>query len=80
MTCPAELHAPVGAHVLDDVHVSGLVADHDHRSLADDGADEVAGVGDLGLETYVAPVAAVEEPLELDAVQLVARVHLERDS
>jgi hypothetical protein len=64
----------VGADVLDDVDPALEVADQDHRALADDAHAEVARVRDLGLEADVAPVLAVEEALQLEAVQRLAGV------
>ena len=76
----AEAHAAVGADVLDDVDSAFEVAGQDHRALADDAEAEVAGVRDLGLEADVAPVLAVEEALQLEAVQRLAGVAHERDA
>src|SRR5437764_12562306 len=66
------------ADVLDDVEGAVAVAGQAHRALADLRACEVAGVGHLGLEADVAPVAAVEYPLELAAIQRLVGVRAER--
>jgi hypothetical protein len=76
----AKAHATVGADVLDDVDAAVEVACQDHRALADDANAEVARVRDLGLEADVAPVPAVEEALELEAVQRLAGVAREGDA
>jgi hypothetical protein len=70
----AEGHAAVRAAVLDDAHRAVGVAHHDHAALADLAAPEVAGARDLALQADVAPVAAVEEALELVAVDRVVGV------
>jgi DNA-binding transcriptional LysR family regulator len=49
-------------------------AHHDDRALADHGALEVARVRDLGLQADVAPVALVEEAVELALVALLVGV------
>jgi hypothetical protein len=64
----AEGHAAVGAAVLDHVQFAALVAHQDHAALADHRALEVAGVRHLALQPHVAPVALVEEALELAPV------------
>jgi hypothetical protein len=75
----AERHAAMRAHVLDHVERAIAVAGQDHRALADRRALEVARPGNLGLETDVAPVAAVEQPLELAAIDRFVGVGRERD-
>src|ERR1700712_3642245 len=64
----AELHAAVGADVLDDIDAALGVAHHDDRALADDSALEVAGIRDFRFQADVAPVLAVEEAFEFLAV------------
>jgi hypothetical protein len=76
----AKAHAAVRADVLDDVDLAILRAHQDHRALADDGALEIAGVRNLGLEADVAPMTLVEEAFELTPMQLLAGVGGERDA
>ena len=76
----AETHAAVGAHVLEDVERAVGVAHQDHRALAHHRSLEVPGVGHLGLQAHVAPVAPVEEALQLLAIDLIAGVGDEGDA
>src|SRR4029077_10572972 len=76
---PQELHAAVRAHVFHHVHGARPVANENHRTLADRRALEVSGIRDLRFETYIAPMARIEEPFELAAIDFGVGVDPERD-
>jgi hypothetical protein len=65
----AELHAAMGAYVFHNAHLAALVAQQNHRALADGGALEVAGVGNFGFQADITPVRPVEEAFQLALVQ-----------
>src|SRR5690606_15075394 len=72
----AELHTTMRTAVLDDMDRVVVIAHDDDGSLAHPGALEIARQGDLGFESHVAPVTAVEEALELAPVERIVRVDL----
>ena len=79
MALAAELHAAVGAHVLDHLDAA-RVADHVDRAFSHCRALEVAHVRNLGLQPDIVPVLPVEEALQLFLVQVFTGVGHERDS
>ena len=74
----AELAAILGcavpAAVLEHVDRTILGARDDDRRRPHVGADEIAGIGNLGLERHVVPGAAVEDALHLALVDILVRV------
>jgi hypothetical protein len=63
-----EAHSTMRTYVLDDAYGPVFISHHQHGPLADCGTPEVAGVGYLGLQTYVTPMSSVKEAFELASI------------
>src|SRR5262245_54213196 len=65
-----ELDTAMCAAILDDVEATSLIAHHDHRLIADDGALEAGRRRDRGSKLHVGAAAPAEDPLLLALIDL----------
>ena len=70
----AELGGTVRAAILEDIDAAILVARHHHRDRADEGTREIARIGDFRFQPDIVPGAALEDLLDLQAVNMIVGI------
>ena len=70
----------VRAVICEHVDAAVAVARHDHRLVADIGADEIEWIRNLGLEGHVRPVRTVENALLFAVVHVLVAIDPKRNA